>query len=114
MNFARPVFLARVYKSSVCWDPLQTLGVQREQSESFLYYRAETAPGLCIPQQFAEGTERSIARLPNSQFPADPIAERVPDAWVAPNISVHGWWAPVFQVLTNRVQCADRYTYMSR
>ena len=30
---------------SDCWDPLQTLGVQGEQSESFLYYRAEQSPG---------------------------------------------------------------------
>ena len=45
-------------KSGVCWDPLQTLVVQGEPSES-LYYRAETATNLRVPQHLAEGTEHS-------------------------------------------------------
>ena len=42
-------------KSSVCWDPLQTLGVQGEQSESFLHYSADSLREV----HSAVGAERS-------------------------------------------------------
>ena len=38
----RTVGFPSTSKSSVCWDPLQTLAVQGEQSESFLDYNADS------------------------------------------------------------------------
>ena len=46
-------------KSSVCWDPLQTLGVQGKQSESFLYYSTDSLRAV----HPAVGAERSHSFL---------------------------------------------------
>ena len=43
------ICLLRAYKleieSSVCWDPLQTLGIQDERRETILCYSADESPG---------------------------------------------------------------------
>ena len=71
MNFTRPVFLVRanLVFVGIRYKHLgNTWGTStRRASESFLYCRAETAPGLRIPQQSAEGTERS--HLSDSRTP---------------------------------------------
>ena len=54
MIFAQPVFLVRA-KTSVCWDPLQTLGLQGEPKPVPFILTADSLRAV----HSAAGTERS-------------------------------------------------------
>ena len=88
-------------KSSVCWDPLQILGVQGEESESFSYYSTDSLLALISnSRHYVPTLALPLHAIPNPETftPAQLGHVR--------SLKLHNWYlCPVVRVLFCSVPC---------